>query len=77
MHQNFLNFVHHDDVVGFERCLRRSARAVSSKKNFSYKYTTISKAYSGIVIIITKVIEGKNTLQPYTVKLVAFCLKTS
>jgi len=31
MHQNFLSFVHHDDVVGFERCLRRSARAVSNK----------------------------------------------
>lgn len=27
MHQNFLNFVHQEDVVGFERCLRRSARA--------------------------------------------------
>lgn len=27
MHQNFLHFVHQEDVLGFERCLRRSARA--------------------------------------------------
>lgn len=27
MHQNFLNFVHHEDVVGFEKSLRRAARA--------------------------------------------------
>ena len=29
MHQNFLNFVHHEDVRGFERCLHRASKAVS------------------------------------------------
>lgn len=27
MHQNFLNFVHHEDVRGFERCLHRASKA--------------------------------------------------
>lgn len=29
MHQNFLNFVHQEDVRGFERCLHRASKAVS------------------------------------------------
>ena len=41
MHQNFLSFVHHDDVVGFERCLRRSTRAVSSNLLISNQLTLI------------------------------------
>ena len=29
MHQNFLSFVHHEDVRGFEKCLHRASKAVS------------------------------------------------
>lgn len=36
MHQNFLNFVHPDDVAGFEKSLKRAAKAVRCENGHDF-----------------------------------------
>ena len=43
MHQNFLNFVHHEDVLGFEKSLKQAAKAV--------RYLNVSGKYIYVVYI--------------------------